>query len=119
MSTSDRFTSAIVESPAVSVIDEVKPWLADNWDPDLSVGEWWQRLADSGWAVPTWPEEWFGRGLSRDDGVAVSRALGEAEALGPPGGLGLMLAGPTIIVHGSDEQKQRYLPTIVNGQEAW
>src|SRR5688572_2501479 len=104
MSTSESFTRGIVESACMSVIDEVQPWLEDNWDPDLTVGEWWQRLADAGWAVPGWPEEWFGRGLSRDESVAVSRAIGEAGALGPPGGLGLMLAGPTILVHGTDEQ---------------
>ncbi len=98
---------------------EVRSWLDDNWDPDLTVGDWWARLADSGWAMPTWPEEWSGRGLSRSEGNAVGEAISEAGALGPPGGLGVMLAGPTILTHGSDAQKQRFLPTIANGQEAW
>ncbi|MBA2625377.1 MAG: acyl-CoA dehydrogenase family protein [Acidimicrobiia bacterium] len=101
------------------VAEEVRAWLASNWDPELTVGEWWERLADSGWAVPTWPEEWFGRGLSGDSAAVVSAALREAGALGPPAGLGLMLAGPTIVAHGTDEQKQRYLRPIVTGQEAW
>ena len=35
---------------------EVRSWLDDNWDPDLTVAVWWQRLADSGWGHPTWPE---------------------------------------------------------------
>jgi len=98
---------------------EVRAWLDDNWDPDLTVADWWQRLADSGWAMPTWPEEHSGRGLARPEANAVAAEIGEAGALGPPGGLGTMLAAPTIITHGSDEQKQRFLPKIANGQEAW
>ncbi|MET1050478.1 MAG: acyl-CoA dehydrogenase family protein [Acidimicrobiales bacterium] len=98
---------------------EVRAWLDDNWDPDLTVADWWQRLADSGWAMPSWPEEHSGRGLARPEANAVGVEIGEAGALGPPGGLGTMLAAPTIIAHGSDEQKQRFLPKIANGQEAW
>jgi alkylation response protein AidB-like acyl-CoA dehydrogenase len=97
----------------------VRAWLKDNWDPELTLAEWWERLADSGWAVPTWPEEWFGRGLTGDLAAVVARELREAGAVGPPAGLGLMLAGPTIVAHGSDEQKRRYLRPIVTGQEAW
>jgi len=114
---------AIVEETrprgADEVASEVRAWLEDNWDPELTLAEWWERLADSGWAVPTWPEEWFGRGLTGDLAAIVSRELREAGAVGPPAGLGLMLAGPTIVAHGSDEQKRRYLRPIVTGQEAW
>ena len=114
---------AIVEDTrppeADEVASEVRAWLKDNWDPDLTLGEWWERLADSGWAVPTWPEEWLGRGLTRDLAAVVSSEIRAAGAVGPPAGLGLMLAGPTIVAHGSDEQKQRYLRPIVTGQEAW
>ncbi len=98
---------------------EVRAWLADHWDPDLMVGEWWDLLAGSGWAVPTWPEGWLGRGLSRDLAVVVTEEITGAGAIGPPAGLGLLLAGPTIVVHAGDEQKRRYLRPIVNGQEGW
>ena len=50
----------------MDVAAEVRAWLASNWDPELALGEWWERLADSGWGVPTWPEGWFGRGLGAD-----------------------------------------------------
>jgi alkylation response protein AidB-like acyl-CoA dehydrogenase len=98
---------------------DVRAWLDDNWDPDLTVADWWQRLADSGWAMPSWPEEWSGRGLARPEANAVGAEISEFGALGPPGGLGTMLAAPTIITHGTDEQKQRFLPKIANGQEGW
>ena len=100
-------------------VEEVKSWLAENWDPDLTVGEWWGRLGESGWAVPTWPVEWYGKGLSRAEGVRVQQAIIDFGALPAPGGLGLMLAGPTIIVHGTEEQKKRYLRDIVTGKKAW
>ena len=104
---------------AQDVTAEVTAWLETNWDPDLTVGEWWERLGTSGWAAPTWPVEWYGKGLSREEGVRVQRALSAFGALGAPGGLGLLLAGPTIVTHGTDEQKERYLREIVTGRKAW
>jgi len=53
------------------VTADVNAWLEENWDPELTVGEWWERLGTSGWAAPTWPEEWYGKGLARDDAVRV------------------------------------------------
>jgi alkylation response protein AidB-like acyl-CoA dehydrogenase len=111
--TADRTTTGS------DIIVEVKAWLDDNWDPDLTVAEWWERLGTAGWAAPTWPAEWFGKGLSRDEGVRVQQAIADHGALPAPGGLGLMLAGPTIAVHGNDEQKARYLRDIVTGQKGW
>src|SRR5437660_6578195 len=101
------------------VTAELTAWLNDNWDPDLTVGEWWERLGTSGWAAPTWPDDWYGRGLSREEGVRVQATISKFGALGAPGGLGLLLAGPTIVTHGIDEQKDRYLLDIVTGRKAW
>ncbi len=101
------------------VVDELTAFLEDQWDPDLTVAAWWERLGTSGWAAPTWPAEWFGRGLSRDDGVRVQETIAEFGALGAPGGLGLLLAGPTIVTHGTDEQRRSYLRDIVTGQKGW
>jgi alkylation response protein AidB-like acyl-CoA dehydrogenase len=99
--------------------EEFRAWLNDSWDPDLTVAEWWERFGDSGWAMPTWPVEWFGRGLGRDAVTMVGEELRAAGAVGPPSGLGVLLAGPTILTHGTDEQKARYLRPIVTGQEGW
>ncbi len=98
---------------------EVREWLDVNWDPDLTVAAWWERLADAGWSVPTWPTDWHGRGLAGDEGAAVKAEIVAAGALGAPGGLGMLLAGPTILTQGTDEQRRRYLRPIVTGQEAW
>jgi alkylation response protein AidB-like acyl-CoA dehydrogenase len=98
---------------------EVKQWLAENWDPDLTVAEWWERLGLAGWAAPSLPADCYGKGLSRAETVAVQEMIAEVGALGPPGGLGLLLAAPTIATHGTDEQKERYVRRIVTGQDAW
>ena len=101
------------------VTAEINAWLEENWDPDITVGEWWERLGLSGWGTPTWPEEWYGKGLSRAESVRVGAAIGEFGALGPPGGLGLLLAGPTIVDHGTPEQIKEYVEDIVTGRKAW
>ena len=114
MTTTDAKTET-----ADDVTSEVTAWLEENWDPDLTVEEWWDRLGRSGWAMPIWPVEWYGRGLARADGVKVQQAITAFGALGAPGGLGTLLAGPTITVHGTDEQRERYLLDIVTGRRAW
>ena len=101
------------------VVDELRTWLEENWDPDLSVGEWWQRLGLAGWAAPALPTNAYGRGLSRNDSVRVQSEIAEFGALGAPGGLGLLLAAPTIADHGSQEQIDLYVRDIVTGAKAW
>jgi len=106
-------------STPTNPIAEVRAWLTKNWDPDLTVAEWWQLLGISGWAAPVLPAEAFGLGLSRADSVAVMREIGAFGALGPPSGLGLLLAAPTIATHGTTEQIDNYIRDIVTGQQAW
>jgi alkylation response protein AidB-like acyl-CoA dehydrogenase len=104
---------------AETVRDEVRAWLAENWDPDLTVAEWWERLMRSGYGAPTWPEDDFGRGYNRALANVVNEELAKGGAIGPPAGLGYLLAGPTIVAHGSREQKDLWLSRILNGQDAW
>src|SRR5438552_12612689 len=101
------------------MIEELRIWLKENWDPDLTVAEWWERLGLAGWAQPIMPTESYGRGLSRGDAIAVSREIASFGALGAPMGLGLGLAAPTIATHGTRDQIERYVRDIVTGQKAW
>jgi alkylation response protein AidB-like acyl-CoA dehydrogenase len=100
-------------------MDELQSWLDDNWDPDLTVGEWWERLGMSGWAAPLLPVGSYGRGMSRGDALAVQQTIAKHGALGPPMGLGLMLAAPTIATHGTPAQIEHYIPDLVTGRRAW
>ncbi len=101
------------------VVAELTAWLEENWDPELTVGQWWERLGMAGWSAPSLPIDAYGKGLSREDSVRVQQTIASFGALGAPGGLGLLLAAPTIAVHGTQEQKDRYLPDIVTGKAAW
>jgi len=106
-------------SQGTDAVAEVRAWLEENWDPDLTVAQWWERLGLSGWAAPGLPENAYGKGLNRNDAVAVQNAIAEFGALGAPGGLGLLLAAPTIAAHGTQEQIDTFVRDIVTGQKAW
>jgi alkylation response protein AidB-like acyl-CoA dehydrogenase len=108
-----------VPSSQDELIDELRAWLEANWDPDLTVRDWWQRLGDAGWSAPSLPTNAYGRSLSRNDAVRVQQELGDHGALGAPAGLGLMLAAPTIATHGTQEQIDLYVHDIVTGKKAW
>ncbi|HEV7525112.1 MAG TPA: acyl-CoA dehydrogenase family protein [Acidimicrobiia bacterium] len=98
---------------------EVKAWLEENWNPDLTVAQWWDILARSGYAAPTFPEDAWGKGWPRDLANVVNEAIAEHGAIGPPAGLGYLLTAPTLVAHGTESQKQVDLLRILNGQDAW
>ncbi|HEY1740879.1 MAG TPA: acyl-CoA dehydrogenase family protein [Acidimicrobiia bacterium] len=108
----------MAEVTAEQVRDEVRQWLRDNWSNDLTVADWWDRLAHSGYAAPTFPTTHFGKGYSRTLANVVNEEIQKAGAIGPPSGLGYALAAPTIAAHGDDDQKE-WLLRILNGQDAW
>jgi alkylation response protein AidB-like acyl-CoA dehydrogenase len=99
--------------------EEVRAWIAAHWDPDRPLREWRRLLLDSGWATPSWPQEWFGRGLPRSADAVVAEELAAAGAVGPPLGAGMTLAAPTVLAHGSAELKQALLPPTVTGEATW
>ncbi|MQA84513.1 MAG: acyl-CoA dehydrogenase [Streptosporangiales bacterium] len=110
----------MVETPERDQIGaQALAWLEQNWDPEFTVREWWARLAESGWGFPTWPREWFGRGLPAESAAAVREAFTKVGALGPPASLGQLLGGPTLLTHASDEQRARFLPALARGEEFW
>jgi len=119
MAMTEEAPSAPVNETPADPVAAVREWLSENWDPDLTVAQWWERLGLAGWSAPLLPTDAFGRGLSRADSVAVMRAIGEFGALGPPAGLGLLLAAPSIATHGTPEQINEYVRDIVTGQKAW
>jgi alkylation response protein AidB-like acyl-CoA dehydrogenase len=103
----------------MSFSDDLDAWLAQAWDPDLTVSQWWQRLAAAGYAAPTLPCGFGGRGLSSEDAHVVTSALAGRGALGPPLGVGLSLVAPTLVLKGTAVQASRFVPRIVDGSEAW
>lgn len=107
-------------SPApAQILDEVRAWLADHWRIDRSLSQWREILVDAGWAAPTWPEEYFGRGYSAEQAAAVAQAFAEAGAVGAASQGPGRLASHTILTHGTPEQKRKYLRPILTGEHAW
>jgi alkylation response protein AidB-like acyl-CoA dehydrogenase len=104
---------------ASEVRAEVRDWLAANWDPGLSLREWRERLADSGWACPSWPREWCGRDLPAGLAGVVAEEIGRAGAVSTPDGVGMQMAAPTILEHGSPELKRAFIRPTVTGEITW
>lgn len=80
---------------------------------------WEQELAAGGWIGIGWDKASGGRGASIEQQVIFAEEYARAGAPGRIGHIGEGLAGPTIIAFGSDEQKAKYLPGILNGTEFW
>jgi alkylation response protein AidB-like acyl-CoA dehydrogenase len=102
-----------------ALVAEVRDWLDEYWDPDLDVADWWGIVAKAGWTAPHFTPEEGGRGLSRRSGAIVRSTFGAVGALRPPGGLGLLMAAPTILTHGTPDQIDRLVPPILDGRAAW
>ena len=104
---------------AGAVRAEVESFCDEKWDPALEVGQWWRLLAGAGYSHPMLPVPAGGRGYGQDQAALVSLVLAERAVLGPPGGLGRMLAAPTIAIHGTPEQIERFVPEILDGRVGW
>ena len=87
--------------------------------PNMIPVRWRQALYDAGWAVPTWPLEYGGRGLSALEAAVVGEAFATAGAPLTRATGGELLVGPTILHFGTEEQKSRFLPPIAAGTETW
>ena len=116
----DVVTDLLQDTPGADELGtELRTWLEDNWDPDLTVAAWWERLGTAGWAAPTLPTDAFGRGVARSVGVRIAREIEEFGALGAPGGLGNPAGRATIADHGTPEQVGTLVRDIVTGRRAW
>jgi alkylation response protein AidB-like acyl-CoA dehydrogenase len=98
---------------------ELRQWLTDNWDPELSLLQWRGLLADAGWAFPAWPEQWCGRSLPPAAAASVARELTAAGVPPPPDGIGTVLAAPVLLEYGSDDLKRRLIRPTVTGEVSW
>jgi alkylation response protein AidB-like acyl-CoA dehydrogenase len=112
MATNDALTEA-------DIATQVLEWFHESWDPDLSLIEWRGRLVDSGWAVPSWSSDWFGRDLPVWADRVAHHTIREAGGVSVPLGGGMGLAAPTMYDHGSDELKRKFLRPTLTGELAW
>jgi alkylation response protein AidB-like acyl-CoA dehydrogenase len=107
------------DSPDEAAFREgVRAWLRENL-PTEPGREWSRKIYDAGYAGLTWPVEYGGRGEPYSHQAIVLEEFARAEAPQHMGVIGLGMAGPTIMAHGSEEQKQRYLSKILSAEEIW
>ncbi|MFL5821008.1 MAG: acyl-CoA dehydrogenase family protein [Solirubrobacteraceae bacterium] len=108
--------------------DELRGWLKDNHPGTEPSGDeagfqfrrdWQRQLYDAGWAGVSWPREYGGRGATLVEQAIFNEELTRAQAPSLVNVLGLAMGGPTVIAHGTDEQKERYLQPILSADEIW
>jgi alkylation response protein AidB-like acyl-CoA dehydrogenase len=82
---------------------------------------WRNKIAQKGWIAPAWPKEYGGAGMTIMEQFVYNMETARLRAPAPIflGGLGVAVLGPTILVYGSDEQKEKYIPGILSGQDVW
>src|SRR6186997_244741 len=108
--------------------DELRAWLADNHPGEDPPGEdaafdhrrkWQRQLYDAGYAGFSWPKEYGGRGATLIEQALFGEEMARARAPQPANVLGMVMGGPVVIHHGTDEQKERWLTPILTGDEIW
>jgi alkylation response protein AidB-like acyl-CoA dehydrogenase len=80
---------------------------------------WKAAFCDRGWPTPTWPKEYGGGGLSKDEAKVLAEEMAAIGTASPVGGFGIAMLGPVLLEFGSHEQKLRFLPDIVYGRVVW
>ena len=99
--------------------DETRDWITANWDESITLREWWARMLAARLSFPRWPTEWFGRDCSQRDQNDIAQAFGDADVLSAPTGLGVLMGAPVTMTYGTQDQKQRWLPSLADGTEGW
>ncbi|MDQ1466528.1 MAG: hypothetical protein QOH10_943 [Actinomycetota bacterium] len=108
---------------------EIRAWMDRNLErpprfatlaDEVEWGRAWQaKLAADRWVGIHWPEVYGGRGASPVQVAIFNMEYARSRALQPVNRVGINLAGPTLLAHGTDEQKERWLPPILTAAEIW
>jgi alkylation response protein AidB-like acyl-CoA dehydrogenase len=108
---------------------EIRAWLEANLElppPFSSLAEeihwgraWQAKLARDRWVAIHWPAEFGGRGASPVQVAIFNMEYARSRAMQPVNRTGINLAGPTLLAHGTEEQKRRWLPPILDAREIW
>ncbi len=80
---------------------------------------WQKRLHGGGWVGVHWPRQYGGRGATTVENYILQEEMARAQAPEIIGRIGINLVGPTLIAHGTEEQKVRHLPNILAANEIW
>jgi alkylation response protein AidB-like acyl-CoA dehydrogenase len=108
---------------------KLRTWLEENLpaeprpteqDAEFAYRRTWQRqLYAGGWVGINWPKEYGGQGATLIQQAIYAQEMTRAKAPQPANGLGIGIVGPTLMHHGTEEQKKRFIPKILSGEEIW
>ncbi len=117
---------------------EARAWLEENAPasirnlPDVAVESstlgltptadqelWRKRMGEKGWGAPTWPQAYGGGGLSAAQAKVLAQEMARLGVTNPIVGMGTAMFGPTLLEYGTEDQKQRHIPSIVRGELRW
>jgi alkylation response protein AidB-like acyl-CoA dehydrogenase len=133
------------EEPPMSELEtfriQTRAWLEENCPPDMRDGAvseatqcwggrnwtftsegqklWLERMAAKGWTVPTWPKEYGGAGLTKDEAEILQEEMTAIGARKPHDNFGITMLGPALLKFGTHEQKLEHLPQIARGELRW
>src|SRR6266545_2208179 len=108
--------------------DELRSWLDANHPGREPEGDeaafgfrkdWQKKLFEAGWAGVSWPQEFGGRGATLIEQAIFNEEMVRAQAPSVANVLGIAMGGPTVIAHGTEEQKERFLQPILSAEEIW
>jgi len=85
--------------------------------PDQKI--WLERMGEKGWTCPTWPSEYGGGGLSKEENKILQEEMSAIGARSPLGSFGIWMLGPALLEFATEEQKKEHLPPIVRGEVWW
>lgn len=83
------------------------------------VKQWRDKVAEKGWVAPAWPRKYGGADLGVKEQFIMNEEFAEAGVPSNVGGFGVMMIGPTLIEHGTEEQKEEHLGRILRGEVIW
>ncbi|MGY6533542.1 acyl-CoA dehydrogenase family protein [Glycocaulis sp.] len=95
-------------------------WGGKNWtfaSDDQRI--WLERMVERGWTVPTWPKEYGGGGLSKEEAFILKEEMKAIRARSPLDSFGIWMLGPALLKYGNEEQKREHLPKIARGEIRW
>ena len=95
------------------------PWGGRNFKWSAPQKAWLDAMAAKGWTVPTWPKEYGGGGLSKEEAKILAEEMRRIKARPPLQSFGIWMLGPALLKYGTHEQKLEYLPPIARGEIRW
>ncbi|MEE3326963.1 MAG: acyl-CoA dehydrogenase family protein, partial [Myxococcota bacterium] len=80
---------------------------------------WLDRMGEKGWTCPTWPSEYGGGGLNREEAKVLNQEMSAMGARSALSSFGISMLGPVLLEYATEEQKQKFIPEIVKGKIWW